>query len=47
MALDHLGVLTVGTLVTKEGGHILLRRTLLVIPRWSSKLPPFVGFPRS
>ena len=30
MGLDQLGVLTVGTLVAKEGEH-----TLLVIPPWS------------
>ena len=30
MGLDQLGVLTVGTLVCKEGEH-----TLLVIPPWS------------
>ena len=32
MGLDHWGVLTVGTLVPKEGGHTLLHNTLLVIP---------------
>ena len=30
MGLDQLGVLTVGTLVPKEGEH-----TFLVIPPWS------------
>ena len=47
MGLGHLGVLTVGTLVPKEGGHTLLHNTLLVIPPWSSKPPFFVGSPRS
>ena len=28
MGLDHLGVLTVGTLVPKEGGHTLLHSPL-------------------
>ena len=32
MGLDQLGVLAVGTLVPKEGGHTLLHSTLLVIP---------------
>ena len=32
MGLDQSGVLTVGTLVPKEGGHTLLYCTLLVIP---------------
>ena len=32
MGLDHSGVLTVGTLVPKGGGHTLLHNTLLVIP---------------
>ena len=32
MGLDESGVLTVGTLVPKEGGHILLHSTLLVVP---------------
>ena len=32
MGLDQSGVLTVGTLVPKEGGHTLLHSTLLVIP---------------
>ena len=47
MGLDQSGVLTVGTLVPKEGGHTLLHSTLLVIPSWSSKPPLFVGSPRS
>ena len=42
MGLDQLGVLTVGSLVPKEGRH-----TLLVIPPWCSKPPFFVGSPRS
>ena len=32
MGLDQSGVITVGTLVPKEGGHTLLHNTLLVIP---------------
>ena len=32
MGRDQLGVLPVGTLVPKEGGHTLLHSTLLVIP---------------
>ena len=47
MGLDQLGVLTLGTLVPKEGEHILLHSTLLVIPPWSSKPLLFVGSPRS
>ena len=47
MGLDQSGVLTVGTLVLKEGRHTLLQNTLLVIPPWSSKPPFFVGSPRS
>ena len=47
MCLDQLRVLTVGTLVPKEGGHTLLQSTLLVIPGLSSKPPLFVGSPRS
>ena len=37
MGLDQSGVLTVGTLVPKEGGHTLLHNTLLIIPPWSRK----------
>ena len=37
MGLDQSGVLTVGTLVPKEGGHTLLHSTLLVSPPWSGK----------
>ena len=37
MGLDQSGVLTVGTLVPKEGGHTLPHNTLLVIPPWSRK----------
>ena len=44
MGLDHSGVLTVGTLVPKEGGHTLLHNTLPVIPTWSGKPPFFVGY---
>ena len=47
MGLDQLGVLTVGTLVHKEGSHTLLHSTLLVIPPWTRKPPLFVGSPRS
>ena len=43
MSLDQSGVLTLGTLVPKEGGHTLLHSTLLVIPPWSRKPPLFVG----
>ena len=43
MGLDQLGVLTVGTLVPKEGGHTLLHSTLLVIPPWNRKLPRSQG----
>ena len=32
MGLDQLWVLTVRTLVFKEGGHTLLHSTLLIIP---------------
>ena len=32
MGLDQLGVLTVGTLFPKEGGHTLLHSRMLVIP---------------
>ena len=47
MGLDQSGVLTVGTLVFKEGGHTPLHNTLLVIPPWSRKPPLFVDCPRS
>ena len=47
MGLDQLGVLTVGGLVPKEGGHTLFHSTLLVIPPWSRKPPLFVGSRRS
>ena len=47
MGLDQSGVLSVGTLVPKEGRHTLLHNTLLVIPPWSSKPLFFVGSPRS
>ena len=47
MGLDQSGVLTVGSLVPKEGRHTLLHNTLLVIPPWGSKPPFFVGSPRS
>ena len=40
MGLDQSGVLTVGSLVPKEGRHTLPHNTLLVIPPWCSK-PPF------
>ena len=32
MGLDQSGVLTVGTLVPKEGGQTLLHNTLFVMP---------------
>ena len=47
MRLDQSGVLTVGTLVPKEGGHTLLHNTLLVIHPWSRRPPLFVRSPRS
>ena len=47
MGLNPLGVLTVGMLVPKEGGHTLLHSTLLVIPPWTRKPPLFVASPRS
>ena len=47
MGLDQSGVLTVGSLVPKEGRHTLPHNTLLVIPPWCSKPPFFVGCPRS
>ena len=36
MGLDQSGVLTVGSLVPKEGRHTLLHNTLLAIPPLSS-----------
>ena len=47
MGLDQSGVLTVGSLVPKEGIHTLRHNTLLVSPPWCSKPPFFVGSPRS
>ena len=47
MGQDQSGVLTVGSLVLKEGRHTLLHNTLLVFLPWSSKPPFFVGSPRS
>ena len=47
MGLDQSGVLTVGSLIPKEGRHTLPHNTLLVIPPWCSKPPFFVGSPRS
>ena len=47
MDLEQLGVLIMGTLVPKEGGHTLLHSTLLVIPPWTRNPPLFVGSPRS
>ena len=46
MGLEQLGVLTVGTLVAKGGGHTLLHSTLLVVPPWTRKTPLFVGSPK-
>ena len=47
MGVDQSGVLTVGTLVPKEGGHTLHHNTLLVAPPWSRKPPLFIGSPGS
>ena len=47
MGLEQSRVLTVGTLVPKEGGHTLFHNTLLVIPPWSRKPPLFVGSRKS
>ena len=47
MGLDQSGVLTVGTLVPKEGGQTLLHNTLPVIPPWSKQPALCVGSPRS
>ena len=47
MGLDQLGVLTLGRLVPKEGGHTLLHSSLLVIPPWTRKPPLFDGSPGS
>ena len=47
MGLDQSGVLTVGTLVPKEGRHTLLHNTLLINLPWSSKPLFFVCSPRS
>ena len=47
MSPDQSRLLTVGTLLPKEGGHTLLHNNLLVIPSWSSKPPLFVGSPKS
>ena len=43
MGLDQSGVLTVGSLIPKEGRHTLPHNTLLVIPPWCSTQPFFVG----
>ena len=45
MGLDQSGVLTVGSLVPKEGRHTLPHNTLLVILPWCSK-PPFTLAPQ-
>ena len=47
MGLNQLEVLTVGTLVYKEGGHTLLQSTSLGICFWTRKPPLLVGSPRS
>ena len=47
MGLDQSEVLTVGSLVPKEGRHTLPHNTLLVILPWCGKPPFFVGSPRS
>ena len=44
--MDQLGVLTVGTLVPKEGQHTLLYITLLAFPPWYRKLPFIAGSPK-
>ena len=46
MGLDQPGVLTVGSLVAKEGRHTLPHNTLLVILPWCNKPPFFIGSPR-
>ena len=46
MGLDQSEVLTVGSLVCKEGRHTLPHNTLPVIPPCCSKPPFFVGSPR-
>ena len=45
MGLDHSGVLTVGTLVPKEGRHTLPHITLLVIPPLEYQAPVLGWFP--
>ena len=47
MGLDQSGVLTVGSLVRKEGRHTLPHNTMLVIIPWCSKPPFFVGSRRA
>ena len=44
MAVEQLGVLTVGTLVSKEGGQTLSPITLLAISS-RSKEPPLIWLP--
>ena len=46
MGRDQVGVLTVGTLVSKEGGHTLSHITLFVFPPWSRKPALIVGPPK-
>ena len=47
MGLDQSEVLTLRSLVPKEGRHTLSHNTLLVTPPWCSKPSFFVGSPRS
>ena len=47
MGLDQSGVLTVGLLVPKEGGHTLLHDDWLFFFPWSSKPTFYVSSPRS
>ena len=47
MDLDQSGVLTVGSLLPKEGRHTVPHNTLLVIPLWCSQPAFFVGSLRS
>ena len=46
MGLDQPGVLTLGTLVPKEGGHTLSVITLLAIRPWYRMPPLLVRSPR-
>ena len=46
MDMDKLGILTVGTLVTKRGGHTLPFNILLAIPPKSRKPLPLTPSPK-